>query len=292
MKVALSGSGGFIGGKLKKQFLEMGYEVVALRREDLYGSPEQLAEKIKGASVVVHLAGTPVMGRWTNKYRQKIYSSRIDTTRNLVQAMKLTPRSSGIFITASAVGIYADHGVHSESSVGYADDFLGQVCRDWEGEASLAPEGVRVVHFRFGVILDKKGGALPKMALPFRFYAGGRIGSGKQFISWVHIDDVLKIFRFVIDNHQVSGAVNVVAPNPVTNMQFTHTLAALLKKPACFTVPEFGLKLLFGKGAEILTKGQAAIPEKLLNLGYKFRFAQLHHALTDLLISPSTDSYS
>ena len=292
MKVALSGSGGFVGGKLKKQFLEMGYEVVALRREDLYGSPEQLAGKIKGASVVVHLAGTPVMGRWTAKYRQKIYSSRIDTTRNLVQAMKLTPPSPGIFITASAVGIYADHGVHSESSVGYADDFLGQVCRDWEGEASLAPEGVRVVHFRFGVILDKKGGALPKMVLPFRFYAGGRIGSGRQFISWVHVDDVLKIFRFVVDNHQVSGAVNVVAPNPVTNMQFTHTLATLLKKPACFTVPEFGLKLLFGKGAEILTKGQAAIPEKLLNFGYKFRFAHLHHALTDLLISPSTDSYS
>jgi len=292
MKAALSGSGGFIGGKLKKQFLEMGYEVVTLSREDLYGPPEQLAEKINGASVVVHLAGTPVMGRWTAKYRQKIYSSRIDTTRNLVNALKLTHRSQGIFITASAVGIYADHGMHSESSVGYADDFLGRVCRDWEGEASRAPEGVRVVYFRFGVVLDNRGGALPKMVLPFRFYAGGRIGSGKQFISWVHIDDVLKIFRFVIDNHQVSGAVNVVAPNPVTNMQFTHTLATLLKKPACFTVPEFGLKLLFGKGAEILTKGQAAIPEKLLNLGYKFRFAQLHHALTDLLISPSSDSYS
>lgn len=283
MKIALSGTGGFIGGNVKNYFIELGYEVVSLSRADLYGSIEALAEKVSGSQVVVHLAGTPILGRWTKKYREDIYSSRIVTTRNLVEAFSQASKKPELFICASAVGIYPSEGIHSESTQEFASDFLGKVCADWEMEAAKALSFMRVLHFRFGVVLHNQGGAFPLMALPFRFFAGGKIATGTQSMSWIHLDDVLEIFRFAVENSNLNGAVNIVSPHPITNLEFTHMLATIMRKPAFFAVPQWALQLLFGQGAQILTKGQAATPEKLLSLGFKFKFSHIQQAISNLL---------
>ncbi len=288
MKAAISGGKGFIGSEVSKLLVNMGYEIVSLSRNDLYGHPEDLCKKLNKTSLIIHLAGAPIIGRWTQKYQHKIYESRIETTRNLVRAMHLTTEKPGIFICASGVGVYPSEGIYSEKETKIADTFLGKVCRDWELEAANAPSGTRVLNFRFGIVLGSNGGALPTLVLPFRFFAGGRIASGKQMVSWVHIQDLKNIFRFVIENQFVNGPVNIVAPQVVTNTVLTKTLAKTLNRPAWLQVPAFILKIALGKGAMVLTQGQAAIPKKLSEAGYQFGFPELSKALEDLLKKGTT----
>lgn len=283
MKAAISGGSGFQGSAVKNMLKEMGYEVVSLSRKDLYDSKEELAGLMSGAKLVIHLAGAPIIGRWTKKYRKEIFDSRIISTRNLCGAMELMTEKPGTFICASAVGIYPSEGAWVEEGSVVANNFLGEVCQAWEAEAAKAPTEVRVLNFRFGVVLGKNGGALPKLMLPFRFFAGGRIASGKQAMSWIHLRDVLAVFKFAIKNPKLSGPVNLAAPQTVTNAAFTKTLAKVMKRPAIFPVPEFALNLVFGKGAMVLTEGQEAIPKKLLDAGFKFEFPKLKEALEDLL---------
>ncbi len=283
MIAAISGGSGFQGSAVKSMLNDMGYEVVSLSRKDLYGSVEALAGRMRGAELVIHLAGAPIIGRWTKRYRKEIYDSRIVTTRNLCGAMELMPEKPGTFICASAVGIYPTEGAWVEEDTVVANNFLGEVCRDWEAEAEKAPEEVRVLNFRFGVVLGKNGGALPKLMMPFRFFAGGRIASGKQAMSWIHLRDVLAVFKFAIENPELSGPVNLSAPQTINNDGFTKTLAKVMKRPALFPVPEFALNLVFGKGAMVLTEGQEAIPKKLVDAGFKFEFPNLKGALEDLL---------
>jgi len=283
MIAAISGGSGFQGSAVKNMLKEMGYEVVSLSRKDLYGSLEALAGRLRGAELVVHLAGAPIIGRWTKKYRKEIYDSRIVTTRNLSGAMKLMTEKPRTFICASAVGIYPTEGAWVEEDIVVANNFLGEVCRDWEAEAVKAPAEVRVLNFRFGIVLGKNGGALPKLMLPFRFFAGGRIATGKQAMSWIHLSDVLAVFKFVIENPGLSGPINLASPQTLTNTEFTKTLAKVMKRLAVFPVPEFALKLVFGKGAMVLTEGQEAIPKKMLDAGFKFDYPKLKGALEDLL---------
>jgi uncharacterized protein len=283
MIAAISGGSGYQGSAVKTMLSGMGYEVISLSRKDLYARVEALAERLQGAGLVVHLAGAPIIGRWTKKYRKEIYDSRIVTTRNIVKAMDLMSAKPDTFICASAVGIYPTGGDFTEENKAVAENFLGKVCADWEAEAEKAPPGVRVLNFRFGIVLGKGGGALPKLMLPFRFFVGGRLASGKQIMSWIHLEDVLGIFKFVIENTRLSGPVNISSPNPVSNNGLAKTLGKTLGRPALMPVPEFALKLVLGKGAIMLTEGQAVRPKKLLDSGYTFKFPELKEALEDLL---------
>ena len=282
-KIILSGKTGFLGSHLSAFLNRSGYEVVGLGRQDFLLDSRDMARKLEGAKAIIHLAGAPIIGRWTASYQKKIYDSRISTTRKLVAAIRLLDSKPEVFLSASAVGIYPDQGQHDESSGLVSEGFLGEVCTDWEAEATRASKMCRTVMLRFGVILGQGGGALPKMALPFRFGIGGKIGSGKQMMSWIHLDDVVKAIHFAITKPDIKGPVNVTAPNPVSNKTFTKTLARVLRLPALFPVPSFMLRLVFGQGAIVLTGGQTAIPKKLQESGFVFKYPELEPALRDLL---------
>jgi uncharacterized protein len=284
MKIIISGSSGYVGSKIYAFFASQGNEVVGLVRDDFKKDASVMAQKLKGAKYVIHLAGAPVIKRWTKAYRKEIYDSRIQTTRLLVDAMASMETPPPHFICASATGIYPDEGEHCETSTGTAGGFLATVCRAWETEAMRAEEYCqRVLIFRFGIILGNDGGALPQMAAPFKTGFGGQIADGKQMMSWVHIDDVMKAFRFATDHLKIRGVTNICAPNPVSNKEFTKALAKVLHKPAIFRVPSIALRLLYGGGATVLTGGQKALPCKLKDNGYAFIFPELPDALNDLL---------
>jgi uncharacterized protein len=272
MKIAVTGASGFIGHRLMEKF---GAEAQAVSSR---GNLDGLA----GADAVVHLAGEPVSQRWTKEAREKIRASRVDGTRKLVDAMRENPPR--VLVSASAVGYYGSRGdeLLTESS-SPADDFLGDVCRQWEREARKAEEfGVRVVCLRNGVVLGNGGGALEKMT-PFKFGLGGRIGDGKQWMAWIHLDDAVGLIEFAIASSKLQGAVNATAPNPVTNREFTRELAAALHRPAILPVPKFALHLMFGDMARIVYASQRVIPQAALHAGYSFRFSDLNAALLDLL---------
>lgn len=288
MKIVIGGSSGFIGSKLSSFFRSQGEEVIELVRKDFQLDAPALAKKLEGAKYVINLAGAPIIKRWTKAYRKEIYDSRILTTRLLVDAMAEMEAPPPHFICASAVGIYSEKGKHCEDSTALADNFLGKVCRDWEAEA-LRAEGIcwRVLIFRFGIILGKDGGALPQMAAPFKKGFGGQIASGKQIMSWAHIEDVLDVFRFATDHMKFRGIVNVCSQNPVSNKELTEALSVVFMKPARFRVPSLALKLLYGGGAAALTSGQYALPCNLNDNGYEFIFGEIDQALKNLLSKPS-----
>jgi uncharacterized protein len=279
MKAAISGSRGFLGRHIAACLRGKGFEVVSLPRHLLLEPERGLRDMLQGVSVVVHLSGAPVVGRWTRAYRQEIYNSRIITTRHLVMAMQALEEKPAVFICASGVGIYDEVGVHTEENTRVASGFLAGVVRDWEQEALKASVFTRTLLFRFGVVLGRGGGALKTMALPFHFGLGGRIGSGKQMMSWVHIDDVCRAVGFVISNKSLFGALNICSPAPVSNRVFTRILAVTLRRPAFFRVPVFALRLLYGGAASVVAGGQAAVPERLRQAGFQFTYPRLEDAL-------------
>ena len=239
-------------------------------------------EGLAGVDAVVHLAGEPVGQRWSKEVREEIRSSRVDGTRRVVDAMRAKPPR--VFVSASAVGYYGSRGdeLLTESSFP-ADDFLGQTCVEWEREARKAEEfGARVVCLRNGVVLGK-GGALEKMLLPFKLGIGGKIGDGKQWMAWIHLEDTVGLIELAISSSRMRVAVNATAPNPVTNAEFTRELAAALHRPAILPVPQFALDLLFGEMAQIVYASQRVIPEAALQAGYQFLFPNLNGALLDIL---------
>ena len=240
---------------------------------------------LAGADAVIHLAGEPVAQRWTPEVKNRIRGSRVDGTRHLVNALSTESRRPQVLICASAIGIYGSRGdeVLTENS-SRGDDFLARLVIDWEQAALLAEAlGIRVVRLRFGVILGRDGGALAKMLPPFRFGLGGRLGSGRQWTSWIHIDDVINLILFALATPAVRGAVNATAPEPVTNAEFTKELAAALHRPAIFPVPKFALNLLFGEMAGVVLASQRVIPEAAKNAGFEFEYPQLGPALRRLL---------
>lgn len=282
-KIVISGTTGFLGSNLERHFKAQGNVVKSLSRSDFDSEQSVLVEKLEGAKAIIHLAGAPIIKRWTKRYQEKIYNSRILTTRRLVDAMHRLSTPPECFINASAVGIYSDEGVHDEESISFSDGFLGRVCRDWEAEAKRSAGLCRSMVFRFGIILGKDGGALKQLLLPFKLGLGGRIASGSQMMSWIHIEDVMNVFDYTLNNPGVDGPVNLTTMNPVTNSEFTKTLAKTLRKPAVLPLPEMMIKMVFGKGAIVLTGGQCAIPQKLTAKGFKFRYDHIASALKNLL---------
>ena len=283
MNIAISGASGLVGSTARSHLASQGYQVRPISRSMLSLEAAELAKALEGVHVVIHLAGAPIMKRWTKGYRREIYDSRIETTRRLTAAMEEMDAPPHTFITASAVGIYPTTGTHDEGSEAVADNFLGEVCRDWEAAAAGAPAGVRTVMLRFGVILSSNGGALQKMLPPFRLGLGGPIAGGRQTMPWVHMDDVMGILSLAVSKEEVTGPVNVTAPQPVTNKAFTRALGRALGRPAFMPLPAFALQLVYGQAATVLTEGQHAIPTKVKGYGYVFHYPELDKALEALV---------
>jgi len=274
MNVAITGASGFIGRALSERLRAGGHSVTAM---SLRTPPP--AEIFSGCQAVVNLAGEPVAQRWTAAARERISNSRIEGTRSLVSALRQHPPE--VLVSASAVGYYGSRGddiLTEDSPPG--SDFLGQLALGWEREAHVAEQfGVRVVTPRIGVVLGRGGGALAQMLLPFRLGVGGRLGTGKQWMSWIALDDLVSLIDFLIATPTIRGPVNAVAPNPVTNAVFTRELAAALNRPAVLPVPAFALKMLFGEMSQILLGGQRVIPQTALRTGFQFRFTEVGEAL-------------
>jgi uncharacterized protein (TIGR01777 family) len=241
---------------------------------------------LDGAGGVINLAGEPIVGkRWTPEQKRKIAESRVGATRTLVSAIRETQRKPAFLINASAIGFYGPQGegkLTEESPRG--NDFLSETCQAWEAEALKAEEaGVRVIRLRIGIVLEKGGGALGKMLMPFQWGLGGPLGSGKQWMSWIHRDDLIGLIHFLIGRKETQGAVNATAPHPVTMEEFTRTLGRVLGRPAFFRVPGFVLKTLLGEMADVLLTGQRGVPKRALASGYSFKFPQLEKALAEIV---------
>ena len=297
MKIVVSGSHGLVGKALLKSLTDDGHEVFRLvRHEPIFGAPEIWwdpregridAEHLEGHDVVVHLAGESIAGgRWTAEKKRKILESRVKGTLLLSESLARLSRPPSVFLSASAIGYYGNRGdeLLTEASTP-GNDFLAKVCTEWEGATAPAIEkGIRTVHTRFGLILDAQGGALAKMLTPFRMGIGGKVGSGKQWMSWIALDDVVSGMKFLIGETSTRGPVNFVAPNPVTNAEFTKNLGRALSRPTLLPVPEFGARLAFGEMADaLLLSSQRVEPSVLKSKGFEFRWPMLEPALKYIL---------
>lgn len=284
MKIAMTGSTGFVGTALKSALERDGHEILPIGRKELGLEPTELASHLKGVEVIINMAGANIARRWTREYKKILYRSRIETTHTLVRAVSHMDKAPVKFISTSAVGIYDEEGTHTEDDYGYAVDFLGLICRDWEREAKAAMDlDVDVVIFRFGVVIGKGGGALSKMLPAFKLGIGGTIGDGHQPFSWIHMEDLIAAYRRAITDHHITGTFNLTAPHPVTNKELTKTLGKVLRRPTLFPLPPFILKLIYGEGADVLTVGQNVVPKRLLDRGFVFKFPDIESALRDVL---------
>jgi len=297
MKILVTGSSGLVGTALVSALARGGHTVCRLVRPQSAGgdgategfavawnpATGELGGAGVGADAVVNLAGASIAdGRWTTQRKALLRSSRIETTRALVGALAKMNARPSVLVSASAIGYYGDRGdetLTEESKPGV--DFLAGLAQEWEAEALKAESlGIRVVLARFGIILAREGGALPKMLLPFKFGVGGKLGSGQQWMSWVRLEDVVGILRFAMENAPVRGAINIVSPQPLQNAEFTSVLAKTMHRPALFPAPAFALRLALGEMADaLLLSSQRVLPQALKKLGYRFLHAELTSAL-------------
>jgi len=297
MKVLISGGSGLVGGALTGALRADGHTVCHLVRPggkaaagDVQWNPLSALVDVpamEGFDAVVNLNGASIAdGRWTSKRKTILSGSRVDSTRVLVDALSHLRQPPRVFVCASATGYYGNRGdeVLTETS-GYGNDFLAIVCRAWEGEAARAASaGMRTMIARFGIVLSAEGGALPRMLTPFKFGAGGRLGSGKQWMSWIALEDAVRVLRAAIDDARWNGAVNVVSPEPVRNSEFTRVLASVLHRPAIFPAPALALRLALGEMADaLLLASQRVQPVRLQQYGFAFRYENLEQALQSVL---------
>ena len=297
MKVLLSGSSGLVGSALVPSLASGGHQVVRLVRSQPRAEASEVrwdpetgdidAAGLKGLDAAVHLAGESIAaGRWTAAKKARILESRVKGTRLVAETLAGLEQRPKVLVSASAVGYYGDRGeetLREESASGSA--FLSEVCRQWEAATErAAAAGIRVVNLRFGVMLSSAGGALPRLLTPFRLGVGGTLGSGKQFMSWIALDDVIGAILHALTTEALRGPVNAVAPQPVTNREFTKTLGRVLGRPTLFPMPACAARLAFGQMAdELLLASQRVEPVKLLASGYQFRFPEIEGALRHLL---------
>ena len=303
MKILISGASGLVGSAVAGYLSHQGHDLIRLvrpgteaRRNSAVAELPQVAwnpqsglldSRAEGADAIIHLAGASIAGhRWTDAWKRELRDSRVAATNRLVASLRRLHRPPQIFIAASAIGFYGSRGDEelTESSPA-GTGLLAQITVDGETESARAAQSAaRVVILRFGVILAKQGGALPQMALPFRLGVGGRIGSGRQWVSWITLDDVVGIIRFALETNLVSGPANTVSPNPVQNAAFSSTLARVLHRPAIFPAPPFALRLALGEMADsLLLASQRVYPTKLQQLGYRFHYPDLQPALKAVL---------
>lgn len=278
--IAITGASGFVGSSLNKYFSNLNYKVISISR-DVLNNQEKLNEVISSSDIIINLAGANIINRWSESYKKLLYSSRIDTTSKIVNTINTITNKPKLLISTSAVGIYDNKSTYDEKG-NYSNDFLSNLCQDWEKEALKAKnESTKVSIFRFGIIMGKDGGALQKMITPFKLGVGGVIGSGNQAFSFIHIEDLLNAYKFVIEN-EYEEVFNLTAPVPTTNKGLTKALGKTLNRPTLFPVPEFVLNLIFSEGARVLTDGQSAIPQKLLDLGFEFKFKNIEDTIENL----------
>jgi uncharacterized protein (TIGR01777 family) len=301
-KIIITGATGLIGEKLCKNLISNGNEITLFtgnpsKAEALikgakeyvywnYHKPEEWGNHIEGKDAVIHLAGASIAGkRWTESYKELILESREISTQNLVKAIGKAIQKPGLFISSSAVGYYGNAGneiLTEESKNG--NDFLSEVCRVWETSAEKVESfGVKRISIRTGIALSIEGGAFPKMLQPFRLFIGGPMGSGKQWFPWIHIEDLIQIYLYALNNPSVNGIINAVSPNPVTAKEFAKCIGKTIHRPSFFPVPLSALKIAIGEAAESIVASQRAIPKKLLDAGFKFKFEKIEDALKDLL---------
>jgi uncharacterized protein len=300
--VIITGATGFIGKRVVKRLYENNFNITIFTRgvdkgkaifpyiekivEWDYKKPSLWEEHLKDKDAVIHLAGANISGkRWTPHYKKLIRESRIVSTRNLVKAMASSSSKPPVFISASGAGYYGDSGETEISENATAGtDFLAGIVKDWEHEAEAAQKhGIRTVTMRTGIVLSSEDGALKKMLLPFRFFVGGALGSGTQWFPWVHIDDVVEAYLFSLQNNNISGSVNVTAPQPVRMNEFAKAIGAVMKRPSFFKVPLWVLRIAVGEIADYLLYSQRLLPKKLLDQGFKFKYSEVKGALADLL---------
>ncbi len=297
MDYLITGATGFIGQKLVRELLSAGNDVNYLGRRRSGALDSRAAfhrwdagqlpplDSVPTVDAIIHLAGEPIAQRWNSEIRGRIRDSRIEGTRKLVSAIAALKHKPSVLVSASAVGYYGDRGdeILTENS-GPGTDFLAQVCSDWEREALRARElGLRVVLIRIAVVLGREGGAFKQMLAPFRLGIGGRFGNGRQWMPWIHVDDLVRLLIFAAGNAQVDGPLNGCAPQPIPNADFTKALAAAVHRPAIFPVPKFALKLALGEVAEFVFESQRVVPELTQRAGFTFTYPEIGPALQALL---------
>lgn len=305
-KIIITGATGLIGKYITQVLSSRGDEVTVFTRSpntaknelpgakefvkwDSYDKTGEWQNHIEGKDAILHLAGEPLLGAlWSNDYKEKILKSRELGTRTLVYAISRTDNKPKAFISASAIGYYGS----SENNVTYTeeslpgDGFLAEVCKRWETEAAEAESlGLRRASVRVGIVLDKREGALEKLLTPFKYFLGGTVGEGNQWISWIHLVDVANIFIFALDNDFVDGALNAVAPNPVRMKDFMEILGGVMNRPSWLKIPDFPIKAAIGEASVPVTEGIKVLPERTQELGYRFQFTRFEDALNDLLKS-------
>lgn len=299
MRVALTGGTGFVGRALTKELVQNGHQIFILTRHasqtinrenityvswlNKEDSPEEMLE---GIDAIINLAGESInSGRWTEARKKRILDSRVSATREVLRIADQLKRKPTVLINASAIGYYGTSlsTSFSEDSSIKGEDFLARTVQQWEAEALKANElDIRTVCCRFGIILDQADGALPRIALPYKLFAGGTVGSGEQWVSWIHLKDVVNGILFSIENENVVGPVNFTAPNPVKMKEFGQTLGKALHRPHWIPAPGFALKAALGEMSMLILEGQKVLPAKLTASGYPFQFKNLHEALEDI----------
>jgi hypothetical protein len=301
-KIIITGATGFIGKKLSKALIDRGEQVTIFTqsiekgRAEIqnayeyvkwnYKNPNEWRQHLDGKDAVIHLAGANLFARrWNKEYKKLIMESREISSRNIIEAISKAKKKPSIFICSSAVGYYGESGdstLTEDSSNG--NDFLASVCKEWESSAAEVEKlGVRRVSIRTGLILSIEEGPLKEMLLPFKLFVGGPLGNGKQWFPWIHIEDIIGIYLFALDNDGLKGSVNATAPNPVRMKEFTQALGKILHRPSFFSVPELVLRVVLGEFASAVTASLRVIPKKLKDINYKFRFERLEEALRDLI---------
>ena len=300
MKIAVTGATGLIGSALGERLHQQGHEILAITRRKSLSSPytpytlihwdvergEFDAAALEGIDAVVHLAGETIAERWSAKKKALIRSSRVEGTKLLVEGLKSLSNRPSVLVSSSALGFYGNRGDEElDESAAPGTGYLPEICQDWESEAARAKElDMRVVSMRSGIALSTKGGALAKMLLPFKLGLGGPVGSGRQWMSWIHIDDVVGGYHFALHQPEFSGVANLTAPQPARNAEFTKALGRALSRPAFLPAPGFALKLVFGEMAQdLLLDGQKVLPRRLEQAGYKFQHPGLDEALQDVI---------
>lgn len=279
--IAISGSSGFVGQSLVDFLSKQNYKILNIKRDDLKDN-QKLDFIVNSCDILINLNGANIINRWSNSYKELLVSSRIDTTKRLVNSLKRVDKKQRTFISTSAVGIYDNKSLYDENG-SFSNDFLSKLCQNWEKEAQKVKDDfTKVAILRFGIVLGKNGGAFKKMILPFRLGVGGVIGSGKQSFSFIHIEDLLRVYKFIIEKN-IDGVFNCTAPIPTTNFEYTKTLGKVLNRPTIFPIPEFILKLIFSEGAKVLTDGQSTIPKNLLDLGFEFKYNNIEETLKSLV---------
>lgn len=297
MKILITGGTGFVGKALVKKLLAQGHELTLLTRGATFAdgdnrhvrvvpwNPDHVdvfIPEVNGQDVVINLAGSPILEkRWTEEEKKKIGMSRVQATRKIVHSIEKSKIRPRVLINASAIGYYGscgDREISEEAAHGF--DFLSQVAHAWEREAHHAENfGVRVVRLRFGIVLEKSGGVLAKLIPVFRNFFGASFGNGRQWMSWIHLDDLISFIEFCIHNENISGPINAVSPNPVTNRDFSKSLAKALRRPCWFSVPEIVLKTVLGEMSSVFLSSCRASQQKIESLGFSFRHPDLESAL-------------